>query len=92
MIYKHKRADLLEIMRKYLTDAHEQRKQRPEPQEWWRFEMEQMLGHVNWHRAMHDKEPLPMRKLLRRESVASGHIDYALKFSLYCTELVLEEP
>ena len=85
------RLELHTILREELGKAHALRKGH-DPDVWWRFEMETMLAAVNWYRAWVDKDPLPMKRLLRVEQVASGHVDYAIKLALYCTELVQEDP
>lgn len=92
MIQKYKRLALIELLRSHLQAAQAKRHEFTSPHGWWRHEMEKMLDHVNWYRAMYDKDPLPMKTLLRMESCASGHVDYSHKLALYCTDLVLEQP
>lgn len=93
------RRGLTDRFARVLTAAAEQRHQRdywaPHPdggQElaWARFEREQMLTAVNEAREERGLSPTTMAAVADVERVASGHVDYVTKFSLYCAELVLD--
>lgn len=58
---------------------------------WVIFERDKMFDAVTRERAMLGKGPIPMQKLVRVENCAKGHVDYALKFCLYATELVFDD-
>lgn len=91
-----------EKLRAHLAGLHEQRDKRPDfatklpswssphecGMEWWIYEVEEMTKEVNRFRRKLDKEDLTPADVYRVEKEASGHIDYARKFSFYCAELV----
>jgi hypothetical protein len=56
---------------------------------WMRFERQQMLEAVNVVRAERQLPEVTMEEVIRADRMAAGHVDYALKFSLYCAELAL---
>ncbi len=76
----------------FVLDRAQGERQTTNRPDWDRFECEAMLSNVNWVRAKMDKDPITMRRLLRSQAMASGHVDYVNKFALYCTELVYDEP
>jgi hypothetical protein len=55
--------------------------------EWWR-----MLAAVNTERTIRGLAPVGIGSVQRAERLASGHVDYATKYALYCAELVVEPP
>lgn len=59
-----------------------------------RIEAEQaaMLHAVNLERVRRRLPHVTMAELIRREQLAVGHTDYAIKFALYCAELALGLP
>ncbi len=83
-------SEMTEWFRFVLDRAQADRKKVDRP-DWDRFECEAMLSAVNWVRAKMDKDPITLRRLLRQQAMAVGHIDYSQKFALYCTELVYDE-
>ncbi len=86
------RTDIRERLHRRLALAQSERFQRPESDDWHRFEMEELLSSVNWERAKLGKKDLPMCDLVRKETSAAGHVDYTKKLSFYAAELVLEVP
>jgi len=58
---------------------------------WVLFERDQMFDAVTRERALLGKGPIPMKEVVRVENCAKGHIDYARKYCLYCTELVFDD-
>lgn len=60
--------------------------------EWIENERNVMFDGVNYQRSLRGKDPITLKELMRVETMASGHIDYSKKFSLYCAELVLDDP
>lgn len=54
---------------------------------WLVFERETMHEAVNAWRAEHNLPPVDISSIVRVERQASGHVDYAVKFSLYCAEI-----
>lgn len=56
---------------------------------WVAFEREQMHQLVNTEREARGLPPVSAADIERVETSASGHIDYAQKFALGCTELAL---
>lgn len=91
-----------ERLRMHLASLHEKRDERPDPvaelpswahpyecgMEWWVYEVEEMTKEVNRLRRKLNKEDLTPADIYRVEKEASGHVDYARKFSFYCAELV----
>lgn len=83
-----------------LVGAQQQRDQRPDiidtphgPEcEWARYERRVMLGAVNAERSEFGKPPALITEVESMDRVAAGHVDYTDKFSLYCTELVVDRP
>lgn len=73
---------------KVLAEAAKQRSQRPEG--WIVFEREAMWRATNEERCKLGKQPVPIKALETVEMMAVGHVDYALKYALYCTEMVLK--
>lgn len=56
---------------------------------WVIYEREQMYFAVNQERSTRGLPPVTMKDIERVEQTATGHVDYAEKFALYCAELVL---
>ncbi|MCK2245405.1 MULTISPECIES: hypothetical protein [unclassified Crossiella] len=56
--------------------------------EWVLFEREVMLAAINRARAETGRAPVRIEEVVRAEEQAIGHVDYAMKFSLYCADLV----
>lgn len=84
-----------------LTRAQQQREQRPDivatphgPEcDWWvGYERAVMLDAVNAERAELGKPPALITEVEAMDRMAAGHLDYTDKFSLYCTELVVDRP
>ncbi|TYK45095.1 hypothetical protein [Actinomadura decatromicini] len=83
-----------------LTGAQRQRDRRPDiidtphgPEcEWVRYERNVMLDAVNAERAELGKPPALINEVESMDRMAAGHVDYTDKFSLYCTELVVDRP
>jgi len=46
---------------------------------------------VNAERARRGLPPVDLKPIDRAERLACGHVDYALKYTLYCTEIALGE-
>ena len=58
---------------------------------WAIHEREVMLDAVNEERLQRGLQPATMTMIERADRQAGGHIDYARKFALYCTEIALGE-
>lgn len=58
---------------------------------WVLYERDQMFDAVTRERAMLGKGPIEMKKLVRVENCAKGHVDYGRKFCLYAMELVFDD-
>jgi phosphopantetheine adenylyltransferase len=58
---------------------------------WVTYEREQMLAAVNVERASRGLEPVTIQHIERVEQMACGHVDYAVKYPLYCSEIALGE-
>ena len=54
---------------------------------WVAYEREQMLAAVNRERATHRRPDVTVEDVARVERMAAGHVDYAMKYALYCSEL-----
>lgn len=93
---------LIERFKGTLATAAKERSQRPDQvattdwkgrpdQEigWVVFEREVMLKLVNEIRIERGFPVIDIKEIQRVESCACGHVDYAVKFSLYCAELAL---
>jgi hypothetical protein len=76
-----------ELEQVLLDEAKMRSKKRTE--EWILDERRAMLDAVNSRRAHLGKLPVPVTDVERVERQAVGHSDYAHKFALYCTELVV---
>lgn len=76
----------------YLTHvlrvAAQQRSQRSD---WIEFERNAMWKAVNDQREKLGRSPIPIQDVERVEGMAVGHTDYALKFALYCADLVYQK-
>jgi hypothetical protein len=57
--------------------------------EWHLNEMKALLERINQLRKEKHLEPISLEKLIRAEVHACGHVDYAQKLAIYCTELTL---
>jgi len=81
---------------KVLTDATKERGKRLEwigtEPAWSIHERNRMLRAVNDLRMVRGKTDVAIDDIKAVERTASGHSDYAGKFALYCTELVLDYP
>lgn len=55
------------------------------------FERDAMLAAVNVHRAARGLPAVDVKKIDRAERLAAGHVDYYLKYPLYCAEIALGE-
>lgn len=83
-----------------LAEAQQHRDERPDivatphgPEcEWVRYERAVMLDAVNAERARLGKPPALITEVEAMDRMAAGHVDYTDKFSLYCTELVVDRP
>lgn len=78
--------DLQKQLLAILSKAQEQRVIR---RDWIAFEQQTMLDAVNRMRAERGRETITLTALLKKESLAVGHIDYSSKFALYCAEMVM---
>jgi len=87
MSYKHQHEIHCRLKNALLTEA-QLRKGRPVGE--WIAERQLMLALVNEERERRNKEPLTVAYVERVEQLAVGHVDYAHKFALYCSELVEE--
>lgn len=58
--------------------------------EWVLYERDNMHAAVNRTRASNGLPPCDLAAVKRVETMACGHIDYALKFALYCAELAID--
>lgn len=56
---------------------------------WVDYERQQMLAAVNGVRAERGLPPVDMATIARVETQACGHVDYASKYALYCSELAV---
>lgn len=56
---------------------------------WAAFERQAMLDAVNLERRVRGLPNVTVAQIIRVETQACGHVDYARKFSLYCAELAL---
>jgi hypothetical protein len=59
--------------------------------QWHLNEMQIMLNEINHLRREARKEPIKPQQLFDAEVTACGHVDYAIKLSIYATELA-EKP
>lgn len=80
-------SQLLETFRADLAKEHEKRSTRT-VEEWQRLEVDFMHARVNLVRAMRGHPPIERAEIEKADRCASGHSDYALKFALYCRDLV----
>lgn len=88
---------LRNLLRDALLAATEQRDLRNEvifaasgPEPWWVcYERVQMLNAVNQFRLERGRSLISMDAIVRVDQLATGHVDWLDKFSLYCAELVL---
>ena len=70
-----------------LVKAQAQRSRR---RVWALFEQKTMLDAVNEERVARGLAPVALSLIQGVENFACGHVDYSLKFALYCAEIVLE--
>lgn len=72
-----------------LKMAQEERKKRGIDGEdgWPAFERRTMFEAVNQHRVKKGLPLLEIKSVTRVEGWAAGHVDYTIKFALYCAEL-----
>lgn len=68
----------------------EQRDDESQPA-WVFWEREKMHEAVNGERIRRGFPVVPIQEIRRVERWATGHVDYADKFAIYCTELALGE-
>jgi hypothetical protein len=57
---------------------------------WALYEQGKMLEAVNLALADRNRPPVQLANIQKVEHMAMGHVDYASKFALYCTEIVLD--
>lgn len=57
---------------------------------WALYEQGKMLEAVNLALTARNRPPVQLADIQRVERMAMGHVDYASKFALYCTEIVLD--
>lgn len=74
-----------------LSKAQKERDKRaPEgPGGWIMFERLAMFDYVNLYRCSQGAPIIAIKQVEQVETVACGHVDYATKFALYCTELAV---
>jgi len=97
MTDKHLRETTLAAMRASLAKAMTERPQRPDLEicdgerypGWVFHERSAMVTAVNTIRADLGMPAVSADMVKRAEDQAAGHVDYASKFALYCTEIVL---
>jgi hypothetical protein len=58
---------------------------------WVVFEREQLHAAINVERLRHGLPTVDLKMVDRVERLASGHVDYASKYTLYCAEMALGE-
>jgi hypothetical protein len=58
---------------------------------WVLFERAALHKAVNEERARRNLPPVDIKAIDRVERLATGHVDYATKYTLYCTEIALGE-
>lgn len=94
--YRSPRIALHNRFREILADAQEQRRLREDIIDgelaWVLYERDTMHAAVNQACAELGKQPLPVTAVEAVEQQACGHSDYAIKYALYCAELVQETP
>jgi hypothetical protein len=83
-------AALLVVFRAELGKQHAFREGRPFVV-WHDREIEFMHELVNAERKKLGRSEISRNLVERAESCASGHTDYALKFALYCRDLVFDD-
>lgn len=59
--------------------------------EWVLHERQVMLDAVNTQRRQRGLSPVPLAHVVRAESSACGHVDYAVKFAIGCADLVFSD-
>lgn len=82
----HRKIRLQDEFRRRLAKLAEERNQRLD---WMAYEEAEMLSLVNAFRSTAGLPDVDPQVVARANVSASGHIDYAWKFSLYCAEIVL---
>lgn len=90
-----------DLIDRVLTEAMKERPKRQnwvkDPEDtlevpaWVLFERDQMFDAVTRERAKLGKGPIEMKKLVRVENCAKGHVDYQRKYALYAMELVFDD-
>jgi len=58
---------------------------------WVDYERQRMFEAVNWERHLRGIPQVTPQQIIRVETQACGHTDYASKYALYCAELALGE-
>jgi hypothetical protein len=104
MVPLHEKLALLKTFREVFAKAAKERRNRPsmvpDPCEtrfihtvpaYVLFERDTLLAAVNAERGRRGLKPVDVGAIDRVERLACGHIDYAEKYPLYCTELALGE-
>lgn len=86
------KAEVHQTLLRTLTDCASLRAQRNfgRPLQWVTYERETMYRETNRLRAELGKKSIEMAEILTAENLATGHVDYASKFALYCAELVVD--
>lgn|SRR5574338_573523 len=94
------RLSLMSHFQKVLDSAAKERSKRPEfvkgasgwsEPAWVLHERQTMFAEVNRLRGERGRRPVTLEDVAKVERCASGHVDYATKFPLYCAEIVLGE-
>ncbi len=91
-------SETLDMFRKALIKAQEQRKNKKEwvadpndnnvvTPEWILFERQTMLDLTNEERKLNNLPPVTIQQIIRAENCACGHTDYTHKFALYCARM-----
>lgn len=78
----------VEHFRCLLAVQHAKRTERGS--DWLAAEIDAMHAAINRERACHALSPVDRELVERADRSASGHVDYAMKFGLYCAELALQ--
>lgn len=90
------RHQLRSIFTRLLSEEHAKRPERSGTSdgypEWLGLERNALLKEVNAQRAMVGSGPILMKKFILIEETCAGHVDYAAKLVLRCSELVFDHP
>jgi hypothetical protein len=83
------RKEVVDRFRAELDKEHALRDQRPYLT-WVDLEIDFMHRLVNKERSKRGLPDVDRAAVVRADRCASGHVDYASKFSIYCTDLVFD--